>query len=160
MSFPRLIWLFPVVTALHNLEEAIWFPAWARRTGRWHARFTPGAFRFAVLVLTVLAFAVTGMSVRSGRQSVWTYLAFGYAAAMLANAFIPHIAVAITRHAYMPGFWTALLLNVPVLSWLVVLAIKQGYVSADRAAAYAAGVAAALLASIPALFYLGRAMRL
>jgi hypothetical protein len=159
MSYLRLIWLFPVVTALHNLEEAIWFPAWATRTSRWHAQFSPGAFRFAVFVLTVLAFAVTWMSVRSGRQSFWTYLAFGYAAAVLANAFLPHIAMTLAGRAYMPGFWTALLLIVPVLSWLVVLALRQGYVSGGKAAAYAACTAVVLLASIPALFYLGKALR-
>jgi hypothetical protein len=160
MRFGNLIWLFPIVVTLHNAEEAIWFSAWAKRTNRWHARFTPLTIRFAAVVLTVLAFVVTDLSAGSGKQTIWTYLTFGYGVAMLANALIPHIAVSVATRSYMPGLATAALLNLPVLSLLVVLALRYGYVSGWKAAGYSAGVAAFLLLSIPALFYFGKALRL
>jgi len=61
----------------------------------------PGVFRFAVTVFTILAFAVTWLSARSGKQTAWTYLAFGYMVGVLANALIPHIALTIAMRRYM-----------------------------------------------------------
>ena len=112
------------------------------------------------MIFTILAFAVTWLSVRSGRQSVWTYLAFGYMAGVLANALIPHIALTLAMRRYMPGVVTAVALNLPILSLLVVLALKEGYVSGTKAAFYSVGVSGVLLLSIPALFKLGRALNL
>jgi hypothetical protein len=90
---------------------------------------------------------------------VWTYLAFGYAAAMLANV-LPHIATSIATRTYMPGLGSAVLLNAPVLGWLVIVALREGYVSGGQAAGYAGSVAAVLLLSIPGLLCLGKAIRL
>jgi len=160
MSFQGLLWLFPIVVTLHNAEEAIWFPEWTQRTPRWPAPVTPGPFRFAVTVFTIVAFAVTWLSARSGKQTVWTYLAFGYMAGVLANALIPHIALTLVMRRYMPGVVTAVAVNLPVLSLLVLLAIREGYVSGMKAAAYSVGVSAVLLLSIPALFRLGRVLNL
>lgn len=160
MSFRNLEWIFPIVVTLHNAEESLWLPGWSRSAGRWHDPVAPGVFRFAVILLTILAFVVTGLSFRSGRETVWTYLTFGYMAAMLANVLVPHIAASIAMRSYMPGLATGVFLNLPLLSLLMVLALRQGYVSGWKAAAYSAGVAALLLLSIPALFKLGKALDL
>ena len=37
-SFQHWQWLFPAAITVHNLEEAIWLPAWSRTAGRWHVR--------------------------------------------------------------------------------------------------------------------------
>jgi hypothetical protein len=113
-----------------------------------------------VAVLTVLAFAVTGMSASSGKQTVWTYLIFGYMAAVLANVLIPHIALTVALRSYMPGVATAVLLNLPVLSLLMVLALMEGYVSGWKAVAFCIGVSGVLVASIPALFKFGKVLHL
>jgi hypothetical protein len=160
MSFQSLQWLFPVAVTLHNGEEAIWFPEWSRRARRWPAPVENGVFLFAVVVFTLLAFVVTWLSVRSGRQTVWTYLYFGYMAATLANAFIPHIAVSVATRSYMPGVATAAIVNLPVLSLLIWLAVKEDYVSGWKAAEYSACVAGIGTVSIPLLFKLGRLLRL
>jgi hypothetical protein len=160
MSFQSLLWFFPIAVTLHNAEEAIWFPEWTKRTSRWPAPVEPGVFRFAAVVFTTVAFAVTWLSARSGKQTVWTYLAFGYMVAVIANALVPHIALTLAMRRYMPGVVTGAFLNLPVLSLLVVLALREGYVSGFKAAAYSIGVAAVLLLSIPALFKLGRVLNL
>jgi hypothetical protein len=59
MSFGNLQWLFPIVITLHNAEEAAWLPHWSNQAGRWHFPVKKSVFRFAEVVLTVLAFAVT-----------------------------------------------------------------------------------------------------
>lgn len=160
MSFGNLQWLFPIVVTLHNAEEALWLPAWSKRTGFWRTPVTPGVFRFAVAVLTVLAFAVTWLSAVSGKQTVWTYLVFGSMVVTLANVLIPHVAVSVARRSYMPGVATAVTFNLPVLSLLVVMALKEGYVSGAKAAAYSVGVAGLVLLFIPALFKIGRTLNL
>jgi hypothetical protein len=152
VRFATLQWLFPVVVTLHNLEEALWLPAWANRTGFWRTPVSPRFFRFVVAVLTALAFLVTWLSARSGAQTVWTYLMFGYIAAMLANAVYPHLALSISTRSYMPGVATAVALNLPVLSFLVASALSDGQVSGWKALAYAAGVPALLLLPLVVLF--------
>jgi len=160
MSFRNLVWLFPIVITLHNAEEALWLPAWSQRSGRWHHPVAPGVFRFAVVILTLLVYLVTALSFISGRETLSTYLVFGSMAVTLANVLIPHIAASVALRSYMPGLATGLVLNLPVLSLLVVLALKQGYVSGWKAAAYSVGVAALVLLFIPALFKLGKALHL
>ena len=83
-------WLFPLVAALHNGEEAIFMPNWvSAHQGELPFHPAAGAILSGLLLLTVAALAVAILSVRSGKQSVWTYLLFGYAAAMLINVFCP-----------------------------------------------------------------------
>jgi hypothetical protein len=60
----------------------------------------------------------------------------------------------------MPGLATAVALNLPVLSLLVVLALKEGYVSGWKAVAYSVIVAGLGTLSIPVLFKLGRILNL
>jgi hypothetical protein len=160
LSYQNLLWLFPLVATLHNAEEAIWLPGWSRRAVLWHSPVTPGSFRFAVAVLTVLAFAVTWLSAISGKETIWTYLAFGYMAAMLANVPIPHVALTVALRSYMPGTATAVALNLPVLSLLLALAVREGYVSGWKAATYSVGVAGVLLASIQLLFKTSKVLNL
>jgi hypothetical protein len=160
MSFGNLQWLFPIVVTLHNAEEAIWLPGWSKRAVLWHSPVSPGSFRFVVTVLTVLAFAFTWLSAESGKQTVWTYLAFGCMVVTLANVLIPHVALTVALRSYMPGVATGVVLNLPVLSLLVVMALKEGYVSGAKAAEYSVGVAGLLLLFIPALFKSGKALNL
>ena len=160
LDFRTLEWLFPIVVTLHNTEEGLWLPEWAERAGFWRVSVTPRAFRFAAAVITLPAYLVTWLSVVTGQQTVWTYLAFGCIAVTLANVFIPHVAVTIATRSYMPGVATAVLLNLPVLTLLVVDALREGYVSGWKAMAFCAGVAGALVAAIPALFKLGRVLKL
>jgi hypothetical protein len=72
MSFQNLEWLFPLVITLHNAEEALWLPGWSKRAGRWRHPVAPGVFRFAVVILTLLAYPVTALSFISGRETLWT----------------------------------------------------------------------------------------
>jgi Protein of unknown function with HXXEE motif len=70
-------------------------------------QFSAGEFRFAVLVLTIAAFGLTYLSSRKGKQSVWSYLLFGYIIAMLVNVFIPHVPATLILRSYTPGVITA-----------------------------------------------------
>ena len=156
VRFATLLWLFPVVITLHNLEEAVWLPEWANRTGFWRTPVSPRTFRIAVAVLTALAVAVTWLSARSGAQTFWTYLLFGFVVATLANAVFPHLALSISRRSYMPGTATAVALNLPVASFLLAAALSERQVSGWKSVAYAAGVPALLFLFLVVLFKPGK----
>lgn len=145
MTFDRMQWLFPIAVALHNGEEAVWMPGWVERHVGWlPANPPPGAMkiRIALLLLTVAAFVVTWLSARRGPQSVWAYLTFGYIVAMLVNVLVPHVPAAIWFRGYAPGVATAVVVNLPLMSWLAWRAVHDRWVSGWKAAAFGVGVPA------------------
>ena len=75
---------------------------------------------------------------------------------MLVNVVVPHIPAAIIFRGYAPGVVTAVVINLPVMTFLSVRAIKDGYVSGRKAVAFAVGVPLGIVAALPALFALGR----
>ena len=66
---------------------------------------------------------------------------------MLVNVVVPHIPAAIIFRGYAPGVVTAVLINLPVLTFLSVRAIKDGYVSGRKAVAFAVGVPLGIVAA-------------
>jgi hypothetical protein len=153
MSFQKLQWLFPIAVTFHNSEEALWLPAWWVR----HAKEVPvhpgaGTFRYAVAVLTVAAFVVTYLSERKGKESVWAYLLFGCIVAMLANVLIPHIPASFVFRSYTPGVVTAVLINLPVMGFLSIRAVREGWVSGRKAVVFGVAVPIAIAGIIPMLF--------
>lgn len=156
MNFGRLQWLFPFAVTVHNAEEAIWMPSWDARHAADLPVQPPGAFAFriALVVLTVAACVITHLSARRGRQSVWSYLVFGYIVTMLANVVVPHVPAAIVFRGYVPGVATAVLINLPLMSFLVVRAVSDGWVSGWKAVAVGTGVPLGIGGSILTWFHL------
>ena len=148
-------WLFPIAVTLHNSEEAIYMPKWiALHTKQLPVH--PGAARiwFGLLLLTLAAFAVTYLSAQKGKGSVWTYLLFGYAVAMLANVFIPHIPATLVFGEYTPGVVTAVLLNLPIMTILLWKAVRERWVPGTKTIAYSLLVPLTIGAAISILFAL------
>lgn len=138
MSFRKMQWLFPLVVALHEGEEAVFMPKWVSAHGsRLPLHPTAGVIFGGLLLLTLAACAITILSARSGEQSVWAYLLFGYAAAMLINVFVPHVPATLVFRAYTPGVVTAVLINLPFMSVLLFKAVHDHWVMGIRAVRYA-----------------------
>jgi hypothetical protein len=160
MIFFVLTWLFVLAIAIHNLEEAIWLPAWSRRLSqqgsRWHRPVGAPEFRFAVIVLTVAAAGIALAASIGGKESLGAYLVCGYALAMLLNVLFPHVLATLVMRAYAPGTLTAVLLNAPVCTLLLDLALRERYV--DAAVFLWAGplVVLGIAGAIPLLFAIGR----
>jgi hypothetical protein len=155
ISFQRMQWLFPIAVTLHNSEEALYMPKWVAAHAE-HLVVHPGVTRiwFGLLLFTLAAFAVTYMSAKKGKQSVWAYLLFGYAVAMLANVFIPHVPATLIFGEYTPGIVTAVLINLPVMSILLFQAVHEQWVLGTKIYAYALLVPLVIAAAISALFAL------
>lgn len=158
MTLPVVSWIFAFGVALHNAEEGWLLPAWSQQAGRWHRTVGASEFRFAVTILTVLLFVCAFLSVRQGPQSVGAYLFAGYVFAMVLNAVLPHLAATIARRKYMPGLATAFLLNVPLGTYYLSQALEQDYILVSVFAWSAPLIAVLILAFIPPLFAMGRAL--
>lgn len=150
----HLAWLFPVVTTLHNLEEALFLPRWSQQPGALHVPVGTIEFGVAVLLLTVAAWAVTALAVTRGGR--WSRLCSGYQGAMLLNVVAPHLVMAMRAGGYVPGIVTALALNLPVNAWLLAREVRARRATARVVAGWSLGVGVVLVAVIPALFALGR----
>jgi hypothetical protein len=156
MSFETLAWIFVSAVAVHNLEEAIWLPAWSKSAGRWHAAVGSGEFRFAVAVLTAFAVAAAWLAVHQGKASMGAYLLCGYALAMVLNVLFPHVLASLVMRRYMPGTATALALNLPAGAFLIAAALNQDYIAIPSFLLSGPAVVIAIVGSIPLLFWLGR----
>lgn len=157
MHFRKLQWLFPIAVLLHNGEEAIWMPGWVASHVAQLLMHPPGSatIRIALAVLTVTAFVITCLSVSNGPNSIWAYLTFGSVVAMLVNVFVPHVPATVVLRAYTPGVVTAVLINLLVMSFLAVLAVRDRWVFGWKAAAFAVGVPLLVGGAIAALFLAG-----
>ena len=159
MTFNLLVWLFAVSITIHNLEEAIWLPGWEPNICRLKIKTGPLEFRFAVSVLTLLAYLAATLAMIGGRGSVGAYLISGYALAMLINVFVPHLLATIITKRYAPGTATAIVLNLPVTILLLRQGFREGVI--DTSTFLTAGPLSALgiLLLLPILFFIGRRIR-
>jgi hypothetical protein len=156
MNFNIWAWMFVIVIAIHNFEEALFLPKWSRSAGRWYAPIGEHELRFAVIVLTLLAGLFAFLAVRGSQVGI--YLLCGYALAMALNALLPHVAATVAMRRYAPGTATAVLLNLPVCVLLLIAARHEQLIS-WRTFAWAAPLTiAGILGLIPILFRIGRAM--
>lgn len=156
MSLDALAWFFTLGVIAHNAEEALFLPAWSSTAGRWHAPVGAREFAFAVAVLSLLLVILAAAALSAGARSVSAYVFTGYVFAMVANVFVPHLLGTLALRRYLPGTGTALLLNLPLGVLLLRQAVTQGFVEWGTIAWVAPVTALAIVASIPALFAVGR----
>jgi hypothetical protein len=133
----RILWVVPILLALHNAEEAIFFPRYlpfvlARLPSGWQAvagPVTSGQVWLALAAITLLGFAVALWADRrpSSRAAVWLLLLIQ--TTMLVNA-LWHLGAAVVLFGgYAPGLATAVLLNAPFSIYLLRRARAEGWVS-------------------------------
>jgi hypothetical protein len=155
-SAPWFFWLFPVVFALHNIEEALFLPAWSRSAGRLHKPVGVFEFVFAIVALTSVSVVVTILASSAGRQALPTYLFFAFNLGMLVNVFCPHLIATIVQKQYCPGLFTGLLLVAPTTAYLLLYGFDNQYFVFPMFWYVAIPSAALVVGSIPLLFRIGR----
>lgn len=148
--------LFPVAITLHNVEEALWLPGWSKSAGRFQRPVEKGPFRFAVAVITLLAYAVTGLFLLFPEQVLFRYAFAGFLGAMAVNALFPHLAATLALRKYAPGTLTGLFLMIPVDALILFTMVSSGVLGAFEVLLATAGVGILLAASIPVLLRLGK----
>jgi hypothetical protein len=156
MDFNLLIWLFAIAITVHNFEEAIWLPAWSKTAGRFHPPIDIFEFRFAVTVLTILAYIMAYFAMIGGQSSIGAYLVSGYALAMLLNVAFPHLLATLVMRRYAPGTATAIALNLPITSMLLYQGFEEGFIDKSNFIYVGPLVVVGILLLIPGLFFMGR----
>lgn len=158
MELRRVVWLFPVALAAHNLEEAIWLPAWSRTPRLWHPAVGDGEFRFAVAVVTLLGVWATWTASRGRGQGVAAHVFGASLVIMLFNAVLPHLVATMFTRTYMPGLLTAAVCVAPACVYLLRRALREGFVRWRALLLWSVGLGAGVLALLPLLFRLGRTL--
>lgn len=128
----RVLWLMAAAVTVHMIEEMIWLPEWSQTAGSWHIPVSPGQFAFASVVLLGVTYALTAAAVRGGRGSAAVYLALGLALTMLLNVYFPHVGSTIDLGRYGPGVVTGVLINLPLMPYLIWRGVREGYVDGRR----------------------------
>ena len=157
-SLPWCFWLFPVAFAIHNIEEALWLPAWSQSAGRFHRSVGRFEFAFAIVVITAVSVVITILFYVNGKQSLPCYLFFAFNVGMFVNVFVPHLAGTIALKRYCPGLLTGMVLLVPTTLYLLWYGYTNDFYSLPKFWYVTIPFAGLIIGSIPVLFKIGRAI--
>lgn len=153
MSFRKLIWLFPLATTLHNFEEAVTVVSWQQTAEVSYPPVGPPEFHITLVILTIAAIVITWRARTARKKSVPIYIFAAYSVSMLLNVFFPHLLGTLYFGKYIPGVITAVLLNLPVNSYLLRVALKEGFITLKSLIRWTALVAPLIIAFIRASFW-------
>jgi hypothetical protein len=114
LSSKKIFTLLVAASILHNAEEALTMPFYNFKIPvSIISSPTYNQFLLAVSILTILVIMFYIIAIWSRRQTVYLFISTAFAAAVLFNAFFPHILVSLFTLKYSPGLFTAVFLVVP-----------------------------------------------
>lgn len=148
--------LFLLGFTLHNLEEAVWLPAWSKYAGKFHREVKRNEFHFAVLVVTVIGYLITFIHLVS-KNIVVQYAFYGFVLMMCLNVLFPHLAATFIFKRYAPGLLTGLFLNIPFGIFLIQDGLSNG-ISPIYLLVSTVIVSAIIIPSLEVLFKIGGKM--
>jgi hypothetical protein len=166
MTRRRAIWLLPLVLALHNLEEGIFFPRYMPRVlGRlppsardWIGPVSLREMGVALALATAipLGFSLWAAARPASRTALWLVLAMW--ATLLLNA-AWHVAAALVLFGgYAPGVATAVAVNLPLSVLVLRRAATEQWLSRRARWALVPAAVAFHLPGALGLMLLGRAL--
>jgi hypothetical protein len=131
-----LLWLVPVVITIHNLEEAIFMPAFLQTRNSSIPSFlrellpplTYAQFLAPLILVTAIPYLIAGLTKLDRDGSPGINLLLGVQVVMLINV-LAHTAMAVVMWGYAPGLITALLINLPFSLYLLHRATREQWVS-------------------------------
>ncbi len=156
MNDNYLLLFFPLAITLHNIEEALWLPQWSKQAGRFHRPVETTEFRFAVLIITAMAYIATFLMLVFPDVIIVNRFFYGFLGAMTVNVLFPHLAASIFLRKYAPGLLTGLLLNVPIGAMLIYQAVSKNILTFPDVIGATIIVGLVLIALILVLFRLGQ----
>jgi hypothetical protein len=137
MRSRSVLWLVPILLAVHNAEEALFFPRYLpfvlyRLPAGWQAVIAPlttGQVGAALAVVTAVAFIVAWWSYQRPDSAVALWLVLLIQGTVLLNV-VWHLAAAVVLFGgYAPGVVTALLINLPFSVYLLRRAARERWLS-------------------------------
>lgn len=154
-----LILLFCMAITIHNIEEAIWLPAWAQQPSRFQKPVSASEFRFAVTVITLLAYIAASSYILWPHAELAKWIFTGFLGSMIVNAIFPHLVATLVMKKYAPGMITGLLLNIPVNSFILSHMHAENIISSWGLVLSTVVVGGVILSMIPLLFKVGRKLQ-
>lgn len=152
---PWFFWLFPVAFTIHNIEEALWLPAFSKSAGKFHKPVNSFEFVFALVVITLLSIVITIMFYIDGKRSLARYLFFAFNFGMLINVFYPHLIATVVIKKYCPGLITRILFLIPSTSYNLIYGYQNQYYAFPKFWIITIPFAVLVVGSIPILFKVG-----
>jgi hypothetical protein len=152
---PLFFWLFPVAFTIHNIEEALWLPAFSKSAGKFLKPVNIFEFLFALIVITLLSIIITIMFYIDGKQSLACYLFFAFNFGMLINIFFPHLIATVVLKKYCPGLITGILFLMPCVSYNLIYGYQNQYYSFPKFWIIAVPSILLMVGIIPILFKVG-----
>ncbi|MBD8025157.1 HXXEE domain-containing protein [Ureibacillus sp. Re31] len=152
----ELVILFLFAITLHNLEEALWLPAWSQQVSKFHKPVGKDEFHFAVIIITSLAYLITFLFLLYPNLNLIKYMLIGFLGSMVVNAIFPHLLATILLRRYAPGVVTGILLNIPINSMIIVRFIQENEITLTGLFISTIIVGIVLLSLIPILFKVGK----
>ncbi|HET7469381.1 MAG TPA: HXXEE domain-containing protein [Gemmatimonadales bacterium] len=137
MRSRSVLWLVPILLAIHNAEEALFFPRYLpfvlyRLPAGWQALIAPlttGQVGAALAVVTAVAFLFAGWAYQRPESRLALWLVLLIQATVLLNV-LWHLAAAVVLFGgYAPGVVTALLINLPFSLYLLGRARQEHWLS-------------------------------
>ncbi|MCB1318053.1 MAG: HXXEE domain-containing protein, partial [Leptospiraceae bacterium] len=127
---PRIksaVYALPLVFILHNLEELIGMASWTEQIpAAIHPHVTTLQFAIAITLFSLLGLVTVFGSPRL-INSVWhERILIVFAGMLWLNVFLPHVLATIVFQMYAPGVFTAVLLNLPLTSFILWSMYRNG----------------------------------
>ena len=154
--FSWFFWFFPIAFTFHNIEEAIWFPAFSKSAGKFHKPVDKFEFAFAVIILTLLSIIITLLFSVYGKLSIACYLYFAFNFGMLVNVFFPHFIATVVLKKYCPGLLTGIILLIPTTTYILFFGYSNKYFEFPKFWFIAIPFTLLIIGSIPFLFKFGK----
>ncbi|WP_028546908.1 HXXEE domain-containing protein [Paenibacillus taiwanensis] len=154
----ELVILFLFAITLHNLEEALWLPAWSNYASKYHKPVGKNEFHFAVICITALAYLSAFFYLYNPDSVLTKYFLSGFLGSMLLNAIFPHLLVTFLLKRYAPGLLTGVFLNIPINGLILYRFISSNEVTLTEVMFSTLIVAGVLVGLIPVLFKIGKFM--
>ncbi|WP_226002685.1 HXXEE domain-containing protein [Paenibacillus sp. BJ-4] len=154
----ELVILFLFSITLHNLEEALWLPAWSQNASKFQKPVEKNEFYFAIIIITSLAYLSTFFYLFSPDSSLAKYILTGFLGSMIVNALFPHLLASIILKRYAPGVLTGVLLNIPINSLILYQFFQSHELTFKMLLLSTLVVGIVLVGLIPILFKVGKSL--
>lgn len=133
MSRTAVLWLVPVLITVHDLEEAIFIPAFIERRNNsipdsLRGIIQPVTYRQLLIALLIITIIPYLFAFWAQKREAGMYPLLCFQVVMLLNVFA-HVMTAIMLAGYGPGLITALAINLPFSIYLLRRAMREGWAS-------------------------------
>ncbi len=126
-----IIFVYPFVFALHNLEEVLGMMFW-RPPEMFNVPYSPQQFAMVAGLITVIGFVIFFAKGLYPSERHYLFIVSGFVGTMFLNVIFPHLLAVIHFGKYVPGVITAVVFILPLSGYFLLLVYKSGIFTIKR----------------------------